>query len=98
MQTRAGRISTKGRTGAARWLARDARTLRGAAGLGAMTPAEAAGLLGVDVGASEDDVQKAFRRLALKLHPDKATQTGTPLAAPDRTPAPSSSRPHDPGG
>ena len=28
-------------------------------------------ILGVSKGASEDDIKKAFRKLALKYHPDK---------------------------
>ncbi|MBF0334166.1 MAG: DnaJ domain-containing protein, partial [Alphaproteobacteria bacterium] len=37
---------------------------------GGMSRAEAFEVLGLDFGASQDDVREAYRRLMVKLHPD----------------------------
>jgi len=36
-----------------------------------MNKEKAAGILGIDVNSSEDDIKKAYKKLALKYHPDK---------------------------
>ena len=36
-----------------------------------MTPQEAAKILGVQIGASEDVIRKAFKKLAIQYHPDR---------------------------
>ena len=35
-------------------------------------------VLGVNRGASEDDIRKAHRRLVLRYHPDRNTEPGAP--------------------
>ena len=34
------------------------------------------GLLGLDRGASQDEIKKAYRRMAMKYHPDKVKDLG----------------------
>lgn len=57
------------------WLAASSRSAARPAGEG-MTRAEAAAMLGVAEGASSEEVQAAFRRLMLRVHPDQGGAPG----------------------
>jgi DnaJ-class molecular chaperone len=50
----------------------------------AMTSNIAYNTLGLEQGASRNDIRKAYRHLALKYHPDKAKGGGTKKRADDQ--------------
>jgi hypothetical protein len=72
---RGGWIGSSILLSAALWLATSARRPRRVQTSG-MSPAEAASMLGVPVGADRETIEQAYRRLMVRVHPDRGGAAG----------------------